>query len=143
MQTGRRLTLAVASATLALAGALLAPASATATVPQAGAETTQDVGPSGEIPQPQTAGPVELDTKQSCDTLQEQLDGYAEQGIETVTCLDQLPPRLQAARRPPVEGRRRAEAGWSAAQRCPEVQRRHGPVVLHPLRRLRIAPAHV
>ena len=90
VQTGRRLTLAVASATLALAGALLAPASATATVPQAGAEATQDVGPAGEIPQPQTAGPVELDTKQSCDTLQEQLDGYAEQGVETVTCLDQL-----------------------------------------------------
>ncbi|MGW2028447.1 NucA/NucB deoxyribonuclease domain-containing protein, partial [Streptomyces decoyicus] len=80
----------MASATLALAGALLAPASATATVPRTGAETTQDVGPAGEIPQPQTAGPVELDTKQNCDTLQEQLDGYAAQGIETVTCLDQL-----------------------------------------------------
>lgn len=123
MRTRRRITLATASVTLALAGALLAPASATATVPRAGEEVTQTVGPAGEKPQPQTAGPVELDAEHTCDSLQSTLEGYAAQGIDTVTCLDQLAPSEPASEDTRPKGAAASddapeEASLSAAPKC-------------------------
>ncbi|QZY15184.1 NucA/NucB deoxyribonuclease domain-containing protein [Streptomyces decoyicus] len=91
MHTSRRIALAAAGAGLSLAAALLAPASAPAAPAPSGSGPLQTVGPAGEAPTPKSAGAVTLADQPSCDSVQQELDGYAAQGIDSVSCLEQQP----------------------------------------------------
>ncbi|WKX71309.1 hypothetical protein [Streptomyces sp. XD-27] len=117
MHISRRISLAAAGAGLALTTALLAPASATASAPGTGTATGLRVGPTGEIPKPKAAGPVELRNERTCDTVRPKLEGYAAAGMGKVTCLEQQKPAAvkTAARSAPSKP---AGEALSAAPKC-------------------------
>nr|WP_220547609.1 hypothetical protein [Streptomyces rimosus] len=103
---------------------MLAPASATAAPERPAVETGQPVGPTGEMPQPKSAGAVELDAAAGCAAVQSRLDGYAEQGVETVGCIDQTPAEGDRTETPAASKAAAARPGAeqvSAGAKCSAV----------------------